>query len=90
MPVFKITAYALHTNFRIQFSCNSTEPHLVCEKLLFSFNLVIFLYSYILISIFWFFSLFFFNDFPGYAVAEGTPVRERRLPCCGIGLGWFL
>ncbi|XP_034678491.1 60S ribosomal protein L18a-like protein [Vitis riparia] len=27
---------------------------------------------------------------PGYAVAEGTPVRERRLPCCGIGLGWFL
>ncbi|KAJ9672726.1 hypothetical protein PVL29_026080 [Vitis rotundifolia] len=27
---------------------------------------------------------------PGYAVAEGTPVRQRRLPCCGIGLGWFL
>lgn len=28
---------------------------------------------------------------PGYAaVAEGRPVRERRLPCCGIGLGWFL
>nr|XP_043622726.1 60S ribosomal protein L18a-like protein [Erigeron canadensis] len=26
----------------------------------------------------------------GYAVAEGRPVRERRLPCCGIGLGWFL
>ncbi|KAJ8626813.1 hypothetical protein MRB53_020120 [Persea americana] len=23
-------------------------------------------------------------------VAEGTPVRERRLPCCGIGMGWFL
>uniref|UniRef100_A0A803NXT2 60S ribosomal protein L18a-like protein n=1 Tax=Cannabis sativa TaxID=3483 RepID=A0A803NXT2_CANSA len=26
----------------------------------------------------------------GYAVAEGRPVRERRLPCCGIGHGWFL
>lgn len=26
----------------------------------------------------------------GYAVAEGRPVRERRLPCCGIGCGWFL
>ncbi|XP_058114798.1 uncharacterized protein LOC131257884 isoform X4 [Magnolia sinica] len=28
---------------------------------------------------------------PGYAtVAGGRPVRESRLPCCGIGLGWFL
>ncbi|KAL5803255.1 hypothetical protein ACOSQ4_031560 [Xanthoceras sorbifolium] len=27
---------------------------------------------------------------PGYAVAEGRPVRQRRLPCCGIGVGWFL
>ncbi|KAF2287625.1 hypothetical protein GH714_001928 [Hevea brasiliensis] len=27
---------------------------------------------------------------PSYAVAEGRPVRERRLPCCGIGVGWFL
>ncbi|KAF8413585.1 hypothetical protein HHK36_001576 [Tetracentron sinense] len=27
---------------------------------------------------------------PGYAIAEGRPIRERRLPCCGIGLGWFL
>ncbi|KAL1537982.1 60S ribosomal protein L18a-like protein [Salvia divinorum] len=28
---------------------------------------------------------------PGYAaVATGRPVREQRLPCCGIGLGWFL
>ncbi|KAK9132556.1 hypothetical protein Scep_012084 [Stephania cephalantha] len=27
---------------------------------------------------------------PGYAVVEGRPVRERRLPCCGIGIGWFL
>ncbi|KAM7503864.1 hypothetical protein LguiB_002768 [Lonicera macranthoides] len=27
---------------------------------------------------------------PGYAVAEGRPVRERRLPCCGLGIGWFL
>lgn len=26
----------------------------------------------------------------GYAVVEGLPVRERRLPCCGIGFGWFL
>ncbi|KAL8512302.1 hypothetical protein ACS0TY_018688 [Phlomoides rotata] len=26
----------------------------------------------------------------GYAVAEGRPVREPRLPCCGIGLGWFM
>lgn len=27
---------------------------------------------------------------PGYAIAEGRPVREHRLPCCGIGIGWFL
>ncbi|XP_052178643.1 60S ribosomal protein L18a-like protein isoform X2 [Diospyros lotus] len=27
---------------------------------------------------------------PGYAVAEGTPVRERRLRCCGCGMGWVL
>ncbi|GAB4840609.1 hypothetical protein Ancab_021380 [Ancistrocladus abbreviatus] len=26
----------------------------------------------------------------GYVVAEGTPVRLPRLPCCGIGIGWFL
>ncbi|KAK4347355.1 hypothetical protein RND71_033694 [Anisodus tanguticus] len=26
----------------------------------------------------------------GYAVAEGRPVREHRLPCCGMGIGWFL
>ncbi|KAK9056876.1 hypothetical protein SSX86_024243 [Deinandra increscens subsp. villosa] len=26
-----------------------------------------------------------------YAIAEGRPVRERRLPCCcGIGVGWCL
>ncbi|RXH86413.1 hypothetical protein DVH24_017466 [Malus domestica] len=25
----------------------------------------------------------------GYAVVEGRPVRERRLPCCGIGIGWL-
>ncbi|XWS16820.1 hypothetical protein CRYUN_Cryun33cG0013300 [Craigia yunnanensis] len=31
-----------------------------------------------------------YQTVPGYAVAEGTPVRERRLPCCGIGVGWFL
>ncbi|KAJ0493687.1 hypothetical protein HanIR_Chr12g0588951 [Helianthus annuus] len=27
---------------------------------------------------------------PGYAVAEGRPVSEHRLPCGGIGIGWFL
>ncbi|KAH7282166.1 hypothetical protein KP509_35G016000 [Ceratopteris richardii] len=27
----------------------------------------------------------------GYPVLEPTPEQiERRLPCCGIGLGWFL
>ncbi|XP_048333010.2 large ribosomal subunit protein eL20 isoform X2 [Ziziphus jujuba] len=26
----------------------------------------------------------------GYAVVEGRPVRERRLPCCGLGVGWLL
>ncbi|XP_057948844.1 large ribosomal subunit protein eL20z-like [Malania oleifera] len=26
----------------------------------------------------------------GYPVAEGRPIGERRLPCCGIGFGWFL
>ncbi|KAJ0684323.1 hypothetical protein HanLR1_Chr11g0389961 [Helianthus annuus] len=27
----------------------------------------------------------------GYAIAEGRPVRQRRLPCCcGIGMGWCL
>ncbi|CAK9141025.1 unnamed protein product [Ilex paraguariensis] len=31
-----------------------------------------------------------YHAVPGYAVAEGRPVRERRLPCCGIGIGWFL
>ncbi|KAI5057212.1 hypothetical protein GOP47_0027227, partial [Adiantum capillus-veneris] len=28
---------------------------------------------------------------PGYPVLERTPEQyEGRLPCCGIGLGWFL
>ncbi|KAL4202180.1 hypothetical protein AMTRI_Chr02g262380 [Amborella trichopoda] len=32
-----------------------------------------------------------YQTVPGYAtVAEGQPIREPRLPCCGIGLGWFL
>uniref|UniRef100_A0A2P2J0Z2 60S ribosomal protein L18a-like protein n=1 Tax=Rhizophora mucronata TaxID=61149 RepID=A0A2P2J0Z2_RHIMU len=33
-----------------------------------------------------------YQTVPGYAVAEGRPVRVRelRLPCCGIGIGWFL
>jgi hypothetical protein len=27
----------------------------------------------------------------GYGnVVEGRPVRTRRLPCCGLGLGWLL
>ena len=26
----------------------------------------------------------------GYAVAEGRPLREHRLRCCGLGLGWSL
>ncbi|KAF8410976.1 hypothetical protein HHK36_003514 [Tetracentron sinense] len=29
-----------------------------------------------------------YQAIPGYAVVEGRPVSERRLPCCGIG--WFL
>ncbi|XP_031474400.1 60S ribosomal protein L18a-like protein [Nymphaea colorata] len=31
-----------------------------------------------------------YQTVPGYAIAEGRPVREPRLPCCGLGLGWFL
>ncbi|KAJ4765532.1 60S ribosomal protein L18a-like protein [Rhynchospora pubera] len=28
---------------------------------------------------------------PGYNVTvEGREMRERRLPCCGIGIGWLL
>ncbi|KAL9232492.1 hypothetical protein vseg_007600 [Gypsophila vaccaria] len=28
---------------------------------------------------------------PGYVVADGTPVgAHHRLPCCGLGYGWFL
>ncbi|KAI4304472.1 hypothetical protein MLD38_039976 [Melastoma candidum] len=26
----------------------------------------------------------------GYPVVEVLRVRERRLPCCGMGIGWFL
>ncbi|XP_047311436.1 60S ribosomal protein L18a-like protein [Impatiens glandulifera] len=26
----------------------------------------------------------------GYAITDELPVRERRLFCCGIGMGWFL
>lgn len=42
------------------------------------------------------FAIFYWGRFhfteknSGYAVAEGRPVRESRLPCCGIGVGWFL
>ncbi|XP_056855553.1 60S ribosomal protein L18a-like protein [Raphanus sativus] len=33
-----------------------------------------------------------YSLFSVYGIAEGRPVhvRQRRLPCCGIGLGWFL
>ncbi|CAL9218829.1 unnamed protein product [Arabidopsis halleri] len=28
---------------------------------------------------------------PGYPVSEGRrPARQNRLPCCGLGLSWFL
>uniref|UniRef100_A0A0E0JM57 60S ribosomal protein L18a-like protein n=1 Tax=Oryza punctata TaxID=4537 RepID=A0A0E0JM57_ORYPU len=26
----------------------------------------------------------------GYQAVQGRPVRMRRLPCCGLGMGWFL
>ncbi|KAF3493652.1 hypothetical protein DY000_02057514 [Brassica cretica] len=33
-----------------------------------------------------------YHAVPVYGIAEGRPVtvRQRRLSCCGIGLGWFL
>lgn len=31
-----------------------------------------------------------YQTVPGYAVPHGRPYLEHRLPCCGIGLGWFL
>ncbi|KAL6992270.1 hypothetical protein U1Q18_010379 [Sarracenia purpurea var. burkii] len=31
-----------------------------------------------------------YQTVPGYAVAEGRPMTEHRLPCCGLGIGWFL
>ncbi|XP_071717085.1 large ribosomal subunit protein eL20z-like [Rutidosis leptorrhynchoides] len=31
-----------------------------------------------------------YHSVPGYAVTERSTVREPRLPCCGIGVGWFL
>ncbi|KZV28213.1 hypothetical protein F511_20879 [Dorcoceras hygrometricum] len=31
-----------------------------------------------------------YQTVPGYAVSEGRPVNERRVPCCGWGYGWFL
>jgi len=31
-----------------------------------------------------------YQTVPGYAIAEGRPMIERRLPCCGIGIGWCL
>ncbi|XP_020581778.1 60S ribosomal protein L18a-like protein [Phalaenopsis equestris] len=30
------------------------------------------------------------QSIPSAIVAEGIPVRERRLPCGGIGIGWVL
>ncbi|KAL0696539.1 hypothetical protein Bca4012_063719 [Brassica carinata] len=35
-------------------------------------------------------SSLFSSIFQGYAVDEGRLVRQERLPCCGIGIGWFL
>lgn len=31
-----------------------------------------------------------YQTIPVYVVAEGRPLREPRLPCCGIGIGWLL
>ncbi|CAK9133952.1 unnamed protein product [Ilex paraguariensis] len=33
-----------------------------------------------------------YQTVPGYAISEGgiILVREHRLPCCGIGIGWLL
>ncbi|KAJ3700916.1 hypothetical protein LUZ61_004621 [Rhynchospora tenuis] len=32
-----------------------------------------------------------YQSVPGYNVTvEGREMRERRLPCCGIGIGWLL
>ncbi|CAN4103020.1 unnamed protein product [Withania somnifera] len=31
-----------------------------------------------------------YQSVPGYEVDERRLVREPRLPCCGIGLGWFM
>ncbi|KAK2642808.1 hypothetical protein Ddye_024571 [Dipteronia dyeriana] len=33
-----------------------------------------------------------YHTITGYAIVEERPVRERehRLPCCGLGMGWFL
>ncbi|XP_010549483.1 PREDICTED: 60S ribosomal protein L18a-like protein isoform X1 [Tarenaya hassleriana] len=27
---------------------------------------------------------------PGYTVVEVRPMTEHSLPCCGLGMGWFL
>ncbi|KAL0398347.1 UNVERIFIED_CONTAM: 60S ribosomal protein L18a-like protein [Sesamum radiatum] len=31
-----------------------------------------------------------YQTVPGYIVAEGRPIRQHRLPCCGLGIGWSL
>lgn len=31
-----------------------------------------------------------YQPIPYTIVAEGIPIRERRLPCGGIGIGWVL
>ncbi|KAH7651890.1 hypothetical protein IHE45_20G086100 [Dioscorea alata] len=33
---------------------------------------------------------YYSHGYQAIPVAEGTPVRMARLPCCGIGIGWFL
>ncbi|KMS96156.1 hypothetical protein BVRB_001610 [Beta vulgaris subsp. vulgaris] len=31
-----------------------------------------------------------YHTVPGYAIAEGRPLREPSTLCCGIGIGWVL
>ncbi|KAL8103466.1 large ribosomal subunit protein eL20z-like [Apium graveolens] len=31
-----------------------------------------------------------YQNVPGYVFPDGRPYIEHRLPCCGMGIGWFL
>lgn len=33
---------------------------------------------------------YYTHGYQAIPVVEGRPIRERRLPCCGLGIGWFL